>query len=86
VGLLVSVGVWIGAVALTRYVSVGSMLAGVALMGSAFLLQEEPLGGGRYVTTLSVLAAVLVMVRHRDNIRRLIRGTEHTLGHRERAE
>ncbi len=81
-GLLISLGVWVLAVAITRYVSVGSMLAGIALLVSALLLQEEPLARGKFLTAFTGLAAVLSIVRHRSNIRRLIEGTENKIGKR----
>ena len=79
-GLLISLGVWASAVAAWRYVSVGSLLAGVALLVTALLLQDDPIGKGRSVTALAGVAAVLTFVRHRSNIRRLLQGTESKIG------
>jgi len=79
-GLVVALGVWIVAVAVTRYVSVGSMLAGAALFVCALLLQDDPAGSGRYLTGFAGLAAFLTILRHRGNIRRLVNGTESKIG------
>ena len=79
-GLAIALGVWILAAAATRYVSVGSMLAGIALLVAAFLLQDEPVGNGKYLTLFAGLAAVLSILRHRANIGRLLRGTENKIG------
>ena len=79
-GLLISLGVWAAAVATWRYVSVGSMLGSISLLVTAFLLQDEPLGAGKVLTAFVGLAAVLTLVRHRSNIRRLFQGTENKIG------
>ena len=79
-GLLIALGVWFATVAVTRYVSVGSMAAGVAFFICAIGLQADPFGGGKYLTSFAALAAVLSIVRHRSNIRRLSQGTESKVG------
>jgi glycerol-3-phosphate acyltransferase PlsY len=82
-GLLVAMGVWAATVALTRYISVGSMVAAAALLGCALLLQHDPFGAGKFLTALAAVAAVLSIVRHRANIRRLVQGTENRIGRKE---
>lgn len=71
-----ALGVWVAVVAVWRYVSVGSVLAAVAypLFASAFyrLPIEIMLAG--------VAGAALVVVRHRENLERLVRGSEPRLG------
>ena len=80
-GVVIALGIWVVTVALTRYVSVGSMAAGVALPVCALALQEDPLGReGIALTAFAALAAVLSIVRHRANIARLLKGTEHKIG------
>ena len=79
-GLVVSLGAWALALAIWRYVSVASMLGGIALLVSALLLQDEPFGAGRVLTAFAALAAVLSMVRHKSNIKRLLQGSETKIG------
>jgi len=79
-GVLISLGVWVGTLALWRYVSLSSMLAGVALLVCALLLQEDFLGDRKLVTLLAALAAVLSVFRHKGNIRKLLQGTETKVG------
>lgn len=79
-GLLIAMGVWAAAVALTRYVSVGSMVAAAALLACALLLGRDPFGAGKFLTALAAVAAVLSIVRHRANIGRLVQGTENRIG------
>ena len=73
-------GVWAAAVALTRYISAGSMVAAATLLACALLLSRDPFGGGKFLTALAAVAAVLSIVRHRANIARLVRGTENRVG------
>lgn len=55
-----------------RYVSLGSIGA-AAVMPVAVTLQ----GGGRTLIVVTLLIAVIVIIRHAENIRRLIAGTEN---------
>ncbi len=66
--------VFVLAVAITRYISVGSILGSIAFaVALAFLTP----GGVRSPTfVFGTLIAVLVILRHRDNLRRLARGQE----------
>jgi len=73
---LVCAGIFAAVVAATRYVSLGSVLAMVAL---------PPIAGGLFHASLPVVAAaaaaaVLIVVKHRDNLRRLARGEERKWG------
>ena len=67
--------VWALAVALTRYVSLASMLAAVSLPVSAYFLHRSALMVG-----VSAAVAVFVVIRHRANISRLLAGAESKLG------
>jgi glycerol-3-phosphate acyltransferase PlsY len=66
--------VWLGLLALTRYSSVGGLCAVVAAPIACGLL-------GRIDLALLFLGfALLVFWKHRENIRRLVRGTESKVG------
>jgi acyl phosphate:glycerol-3-phosphate acyltransferase len=71
---LAAIGVFGVVVALTRFVGLGSVLGALALPVAVFLF-----GADRAVTAASVVVGVLVIARHRDNIARLLRGTEHRM-------
>ena len=75
VAVLISLLIFIAAVAITRYVSLGSILAAVAFPLAAWWLSPFT----RTSTTMVLIAAssLLVIVRHKDNIRRLLAGTEN---------
>lgn len=61
--------------AVTRYVSVASMVAAASLAVYAFLAGAAPL-----VTAAAALMAALIAWKHRENLRRLVRGTESRMG------
>lgn len=63
--------IWIATVAIWRYVSISSILAAITLPIAAALFGYPP--PFIYAATL---IALLVMYKHRDNIRRLKEGTE----------
>jgi len=46
------------------------------------LLQDEPFGAGRCLTMFAALAAVLSMIRHKSNIKRILQGNEIKIGRR----
>lgn len=74
VSFAVFAAVFLVTVALTRYVSLGSVLGSVAFVVALALAA----GGGVRSPTFGVgaLLALLVIVRHRDNLGRLARGVE----------
>jgi glycerol-3-phosphate acyltransferase PlsY len=74
----VSLAVWVVAVWLTGYVSLGSILAAAALPPAVWLLHPER----RDLLWLFVVLAALIVVLHHQNIRRLLAGTEHRFGRR----
>jgi len=75
--LLIAIGVWVAGVALRRQVSLGSLAAAASLPLVALLWRSPP----AYVVC-ALLAAALIWYRHRDNILRLLAGTEPTIGQR----
>jgi glycerol-3-phosphate acyltransferase PlsY len=74
-GAGIAIGVFALVLALTRYVSLGSMLAAATLPLSAWLLHRSGL-----IIGVSAAVAVFVAVRHRANIARLAAGTENKIG------
>lgn len=68
-------GVFILTIALTRYVSLGSILAAVTF-GAGYLFWHW---GNWPVCILALAAMVFVIVRHRQNIGRLLAGNENKL-------
>lgn len=74
---LVALGAWIGAVFLTRIVSVASLAAAVALPVALLFL---PGRGGTPLLAFTLALAAFVFWAHRANIGRLMRGEENRFG------
>lgn len=89
-GIATTIGVFIGlvpavmliaaifgiiTVALTRYVSLGSIVGALTVPFSMLLLRQPPA-----FAIPGTFMAIVAVWRHRDNIKRLLRGTEHKLG------
>jgi glycerol-3-phosphate acyltransferase PlsY len=69
--------VFVLTLALTRYVSLSSMVSAAALAAVAFLRE-----GPSPVALCASVLALLVIVKHKGNIERLLAGTENRLGTR----
>jgi glycerol-3-phosphate acyltransferase PlsY len=75
VALLTAV-VWLTAVLLTRYSSLGAIVSFLAMpLGMAFFESKEKL-------PIALSLSVILLIRHRGNISRLLNGTEMRIGKR----
>ena len=72
--LLIGVAVWAAIYFTTKLVAVASMLFAVSLAVSAYFLY----GAADPRFTLGLVLAVLIVVRHRSNIARMLKGTENS--------
>ena len=70
--VLIALGVFVLLVFKWRYVSLGSVSAAAVMPPAVYLL-----GGGRVLTLVTALIAVIVIVKHWENIKRLVAGTEN---------
>ncbi|HZK18991.1 MAG TPA: glycerol-3-phosphate 1-O-acyltransferase PlsY [Clostridia bacterium] len=69
---LIAIPIWGGIVAITGYVSLGSIIAAVSVPIMMIFLKSP----WQYVLTALVLVAI-ALYRHKDNIKRLLNGTEN---------
>ena len=76
--LLIGIAVFLIVIALTRYVSLGSILAMSSMPISIYLIQ-----GNRDIAILSIAISLLIVLKHHANIRRLLDGNERKLGEKE---
>jgi glycerol-3-phosphate acyltransferase PlsY len=76
VALGIALAVFILTILMTRYVSVGSIVAAIALPTTVWILQPHNLFLGIVTTALGALA----IYKHKSNIQRLMAGTESRLG------
>lgn len=78
--VVVALLVGIPVIAISRYVSLGSIL-GTAAGGLAIILMVIA-GQMDQLSLLFIFIAVFIIVAHRDNIERLLKGTERKIGDR----
>jgi glycerol-3-phosphate acyltransferase PlsY len=74
--MLVALVLFVLVVALTRYVSLGSMVAGAAFPLCVWWLSPAEHTSAP-ILLLIAASSLLIIVRHKDNIRRLLAGTEN---------
>jgi acyl phosphate:glycerol-3-phosphate acyltransferase len=74
--VLIALVVFILAVLVTRYVSVGSIAAAIALPATVWIMTPHNLFLGIVTTALGALA----IYKHKSNLQRLMAGTENRLG------
>jgi len=75
------------AVAITRYISLGSVLAALVWGGVQITLTPEPFSPASFpLLAFSLAGPGLVIWRHRENIGRLWRGEESKIGRKKKAE
>ncbi len=72
---LILLGIFLVVVALTRYVSLGSIMAALCFPFLAAFMEKDIL-----FTSFATFVALLVVIRHRSNIVRLCKGTENKFG------
>lgn len=76
--------IWAVLVGVTRYISLGSIVAALSVPVMVFLwkAQQVPLP----YQVVATVAALLIVVKHRPNIKRLLSGTETRIGQRVKLE
>ncbi|HKD82135.1 MAG TPA: glycerol-3-phosphate 1-O-acyltransferase PlsY [Candidatus Angelobacter sp.] len=74
--ILVSLAVFIVVVVVTRYVSLGSILGAIAFPIAAYFLEHPD----RIPLLLTSVITLLVVLKHHQNISRLLSGTENRFG------
>ncbi len=74
VGVSIAIAVWIVAFVATRYVSIASILAAVALPLGVWFTQDS-----KAVSVIAIILALLAILKHRANIQRLMNGTENRI-------
>lgn len=80
VSCLIGAGVWTLTFLLTRYVSLGSILAAIAVPAASWL-RGNPLPFNLVATALGLF----VIIRHRENLKRLLNGTENKFAKKTRS-
>jgi glycerol-3-phosphate acyltransferase PlsY len=79
VAFVFSLGAWVMAVAAWRYVSLGSIVGAVVLPIAVYVTSARSVDGWESTFVVSLAVAILVLVAHRSNVRRILQGTERKL-------
>jgi glycerol-3-phosphate acyltransferase PlsY len=73
---LIVLGVWILTFELSRYVSVASIIAALALPITVLFVSQRQHSDNAVVFYFSLFLTAVIVLRHRSNLGRLMRGTE----------
>lgn len=73
----IALGLWLVIVGLTRIISVGSMIAAMSVPAMMFVWEKHV-----EYQVIALIAGVLILVKHRSNVKRLLAGTEPRIGQR----
>lgn len=74
--LLIAVSTWVVIVLCFRFISLGSIAGALALFIAIIILGSDPFGSGKYLTAFTLLISLIVIIRHKSNIKRLLAGSE----------
>jgi len=77
----VAAAIFVAGAGLTRRVAVGSLLSAVGFAATCLAM-----GGPRPAALWAAAAAMLIVIRHQENIRRILRGEEKQLWGKNKAE
>ncbi|UCF79252.1 MAG: glycerol-3-phosphate 1-O-acyltransferase PlsY [Candidatus Eiseniibacteriota bacterium] len=78
----IALGIWAAVVAVWRYVSLGSVVAAVALPLAILAAGRKQVEGWSSLLLVSMGVAALVVFRHRENLKRILSGSERQLNFR----
>jgi len=87
---IIALALWLFLVLLFRYVSIASIVAGISLPISYFLLNTDykykPNSGYSIIFITSLVVTLLVILKHIPNIKRLLNGTEPKVSFKKKDE
>lgn len=76
--LMMPIAVWLVTLVLTGYVGLATILTGLCLVPSAWLLTSPAVRPSLVLASAAI--ALFLLFTHRENLRRLCAGTEHRFG------
>ena len=86
IAAIISIGLWVMIMLIWRYISLASVITAVAF--PVILAVLVIIKGNWEITTLwplfiiAIAIAIMVVIRHRENIKKLLNGTENKIGTR----
>lgn len=79
ISMAIGIGIFVLGVLITRYVSLTSIIGAVVVVSTSIIFYDE-LAPVWPVVILSVAMGIVVISKHKDNIKRLLNGTEPKIG------
>jgi glycerol-3-phosphate acyltransferase PlsY len=83
--VMAAIVVWLVVVAISRYVSLASILAAASLPFLTYILYSPGHAPSHVVSVGTALGSLMIILKHRPNISRLIGGTEDKFSFRRKA-
>ena len=77
--LAIAVVVWVITTFISRFVSLGTMLASIAFAVSVVSTAESPFNKGICLSIFSIVMCISIIILHKSNIKRIIEGTENRI-------
>lgn len=77
--LIIAVIVWVLTIFISKFVSMGTILASIALAVAVIIISADPFGNEICLSIFSVIMSVTIIILHRSNIGRIINGTENKI-------
>jgi len=79
VATAICIGIWAALVSISRYVSLGSIIAAIALPTIIYIKAHGDVMDNM-TFWLALAVAAIIVLRHRSNIKRLVQGKENRIG------
>lgn len=77
--LAITIMVWALTVFISKFVSLGTMLASISFAILVILIDKDPFGASISLTIFSIIMCITIIILHRSNIKRIINGTENRI-------
>lgn len=78
--LAIAVVVWVITTFISRFVSLGTMLASIAFAVSVVSTAESSFNKDICLSIFSIVMCIAIIILHKSNIKRIIEGTENRIG------
>jgi len=82
--LAIAVVVWVITTFVSKFVSLGTMSASIAFAVSILLINEKAFSTDIGLSIFAIIMSVLIIILHKSNIKRIIKGTENKIGRKKK--
>ncbi len=82
----IAFAIWALTVFISKYISLGTMLASIVFAVSVIYTTAGPFKEGIFLTIFSIVMSIAIVILHRSNIKRIIEGCENRIGSKRKSE